>query len=552
VRVEQKRVFQASLAAIAVWIILYACIAPPFGGVDVFIFKDAGANLALNHRFESIPAPFFDGDPAPRFFSWYTPLYPLSYGIWGSVFGVGPYANAYFELALAAVALGFTLALALPFTQRSALRRWLLVGAVMTVPAGGVFYAADRPEILGYALSLALLIAWTRSASFRHSAVGIGASSLVFLAHPFAGIMMLIVTGYLTLTEPRPAGAADGPGLRLRTALAGLAVFLAVLGVCGLTLFAIDPQALGRFSHHALGSSSGAGVIRNIGSFGDLIPFYATQWRHAFLGSSIASLTMAGSLVVCAAVLLLFAIPLLMGAKDRPARVRDGLFACFLFVLILIPVLMFPRQNNYYSFTRALVPVVILASGSNAAAFLRTRDVPAILLMIGWLCCLPSLIVDVTTRTENLDSYRQAALGRPLLAGIATEDLVAASPALYYLLKPVHPKLVGIDYLDAGNSAAVNALVVGHAALPSGERRAPVKDDLQTFRWRAVSDESEPVLVSIFGRQLMRSQWGWNFDVYIRAADASAALSADPGTWPRTSQTRQDPAPVQRIASLRR
>jgi hypothetical protein len=138
------------------------------------------------------------------------------------------------------------------------------------------------------------------------------------------------------------------------------------------------------------------------------------------------------------------------------------------------------------------------------------------------------------------------------LAGIATDDLVAASPSLYYLLKPVHPALVGIDYLDAENSGGVNALGVGHAALPSGERRAPVKDDLQTFRWRAVSDESEPVLVSIFGRQLMRSQWGWNFDVYIRAADASAALSADPGTWPRTSHIRQDPAPVQRIASLRR
>lgn len=550
-RVEQRRIFSASLAAVAVWIILYACIAPPFGGVNVFIFKDAGANLALTHRFESIPAPFFDGNPAPRFFSWYTPLYPLSYGVWASAFGVSPYANAYFELALAAVALGLALALALPFTRGSLLRRWLLLAAVMTLPAGGVFYATDRPEILGYAMSLGLLIAWTRSTAFRHSAVGIGASSLVFLAHPFAGIMMLIATCYLTLTDPRSPGAADSLGLRVRTTLGGLAVFLAVLGVCGVTLFAIDPQALGRFSHHALGSSSGAGVIRNIGSFGDLIPFYVTQWRHAFLGSSITSLTMAGSLVVCAAALLLFAIRMLIDAKDRSARLRDGLFACFLFGLILIPVLVFPRQNNYYSLTRALVPMVILASGSNAAVFLRTRDAPAILLMIGWLCCLPSLIVNVTTRTENLDSYRHAALGMPLLSGIATDDLVAASPALYYLLKTVHPKLVGIDYVDAGNDAAVKALVVGHAALPPRGRRAPVKEDLQPLRWRAVSDASEPVLVSILGRQLMRSQWGWNFNVYTRSAEA-AGLSADPGTWPQTSHRRQDPAPVQRTASLRR
>jgi hypothetical protein len=516
-----KRELATIAMAAAAWLCVYGCVAPPFGGADVFIFKDAGANLALGHGFNSIPAPFFDGSSTTMIFSSYTPLYPLLYGAWAAVFGIGPYANAYFDLCLASVAMILVLKLVLPSVQSAFVRQLLIITAVIALPAGGVFLAVDRPEVLAYGLTLLLLAAWVRVPRFRHSAPAIGGSAIVFLAHPFAGLILLLVLSYLTLTDPTAECGKNAPKSRLLSVIGGWCLFSSVLFAVGAVFVLLDQHALERFSQHALGTGSGAGVMRRVNGIGDLLPFYKKNWRHAFLSSSIASMTMAGSLLVCTAVLLPFAGLLLARTQGWREQCSRGLFVCFVVGLLFVPILLFPRQNNYYSYVRALVPMVVLASQSEAAKLLRARHVPAMLLTIGWLFCLPNIAIAVITRVENLGSYRDMTARAPeLLAPLQGAYLAAVSSDLYYVVKPIDQNIVCIDYVTDKNAAKIDAVVAAHAGLPPSQARSSIKQELNSGSWRVLTPESEPVVLSILGKQIMRSQWGWSFDAYMRTAEA--------------------------------
>jgi len=509
----------------AAWTLIYALIAPPFGGTDIFIFKDAGANLALGHGFQSIPAPYFDGDPGLRPFASYTPLYPLLYGLWGKLFGIGAYASGYFDLALGIVASWLTLCLLLPAVEckRDRVLSATLLG--IAAPAGAVFMTSDRPELLGYAMSAALFLLWPHAAGSAWRTVAIiGASAIVFLAHPFAGLMMLAILSMLLMTDQLDLPSAGIE--RVRVLVCGWMLFAFVCATSALSLLAQDRTALRRFLEHAAGRGSGAGILRDLHGPRSFASFYLIEWRQAFLSSSIASLAMATSLLICLAIAAFSIVRALHNperagstTQDGAAQTREHVAAAFILAVFLVPLLLFPRQNNYYVIGRALVPLFVLTSGTSIADRLRRARLPLVLICTGILFAAPQIVVQVATRAENRASYEAAQQQmRATMAGIDPSQYIAISPVLYPLVKPTHPDIVDVDYLDRPDETGfVEGLILARAGTRFADAtRVPISPALTSVPWQPLNQPAPPVFIRVFGRRAMRAQWGWGFDAYRR------------------------------------
>ncbi len=508
-------------ALAATWILVYALLAPPFGGTDVFIFKDAGSNLALGQGFKSIPAPFFDGDPTPRIFSSYPPFYPLLYGLWGLSFGIGPYSSAYFDLFLAIAASSLTLYLLMPALEQR--RDRLLSAAIIGIaaPAGGVFMSSDRPEILGYALSVMVLLLWRKARGWAwRSIAAVGASALVFLASPFAGLITLTIVSLLLMTDqPESPSLARSGIARVRLLSCGWLLFAIVCACAAFLLFACDHDALRRFSEHALGRNSGAGVLRNIDGNRMLWPFYLMQWRHAFLSSSLLSFTLASSLPACLAIAVPYVAWVLLQPASSHIKIQSRIVGGFAIGLFFVPVLLFPRQNNYYALDRALIPIFLLISRTPAAELLRRVRLPLVLIGAGVLCAVPEILVELVQRYENHASYEYARQEiRAIAAGIDQSKYIAISPSLYPIVKPMHPKLVNVEYLDrADKTWFVDGVIVSRAGSRfTDATRIPLPAALSGIAWQPLNQASPPVFIRLFGKQAMSRQWGWGVDGYWR------------------------------------
>lgn len=509
----------------AIWILVYGLIAPPFGGTDVFIFKDAGFNLALGEGFKSIPAPFFDGNPTPRIFCSYVPLYPMVCGVWGLIFGIGPYSSAYLDLVLAIIASFLTLCLLLPIAGRKRDRVLCAVILGITAPAGGVFMSTDRPEMLGYALGAILLLLWRSAKTSASGRVCIlGATALVFLANPFAGLLMLGLVSTLLISDgSEPGGAYRSVVERGGQLVTGWLIFASICASTAVGFYLEDRAALQRFTEHALGSKSGAGVLRNINGAGQFSSFYITQWRHAFLSSSISSLTMASSLVLCFAI----AAPCLVWAASRlhgrAASTRAWLIAILLIGVLLSPFVLFPRQNNYYVLVRAVFPAFICVAQTPVAESLRRMRLPLLLVWVGALFSLPVILLQMMIRVENYNSYKDARKQiSAIAAAIDQSRYVAITPELYPLVKPVHSKVVDVDYLDRADKAEfVAGLIMGRggSSYPT-QMRVPIPAALADMVWQPLTKPTPPVFISIFGIRAMHSGWGWGLDGYRRSTAA--------------------------------
>jgi hypothetical protein len=88
--------------ALLFWFGLTSILGPPLSGVDVFIFKEAGANLALHRGYVASGVPG-STDLIPHLYAGYTPGYPFLFGVFAAFAGVGAYSSAYFDLILASM-----------------------------------------------------------------------------------------------------------------------------------------------------------------------------------------------------------------------------------------------------------------------------------------------------------------------------------------------------------------------------------------------------------------------------------------------------------------
>src|SRR5262245_38830775 len=89
--------------SLVLWSAISWVSVPRPAGSDVFVYKDAGCNLALGRGFHSIGLPGTD-DLQPHLFASNGPAVPFLFGLFAFLFGCNGHANTFFELLFAAVA----------------------------------------------------------------------------------------------------------------------------------------------------------------------------------------------------------------------------------------------------------------------------------------------------------------------------------------------------------------------------------------------------------------------------------------------------------------
>jgi len=181
--------------ALAFWEIVLEVHVP---GTDVFLFKEAGINLATKGRFVASFLPHMAfGDEKP--FAYYPPLYPFAFGVWSWIVGVGLKQSLLFDSVLTIIRTLLVLFLVLPsfpksfFEKEGKVLRWST--GVLLCLISLVSTDRDRPDEL--ALIWGLLLCLTlNSANPGRVKVALSAVLLacVGATSPACGVLFAMIT----------------------------------------------------------------------------------------------------------------------------------------------------------------------------------------------------------------------------------------------------------------------------------------------------------------------------------------------------------------------
>jgi hypothetical protein len=477
------------------WLILSLYLAPHMSGEDVYIFRDAGWNLAAHGSFQSAALVYMT-DLTPRLNAHYTPLMPLLFAGYAAIFPRNAYAGTVFNLLLGLLAAAVALECVLRL--RAGAMRNAAAAAVAAIPV--VFITYDRPEALALAL-FALTAAYSTRPAARPALAGL-LIALAFLAHPFAAVAAAVWVSALFLLRNW-----NRPGRWLRTfyeVAVAAASCLVPLVLVAFLYYSLDHDSLARFAEHTLGRASG---VHAAGSGG---------WLHAihkaiFGLSALAAFTYLASL---ASTFLLAAWAL--------ARRRDLGPPGWLPVLAgvgctLISVFLFSIQANYILLLAFLIPVGLLIVGRAES---RLAHPALALLLLAILVRLPGLGLELLERAQQLPSYR-AAKSQPayLRAQLSAPDaVVAVEGDSYDLFKPEFARMIRLDYVqDKDQYRSVAAVANCYDALhaPANAVR-PLPDRLSPSDFAMIQPDPQHTWIGLFGHRLMAAQWGYGCDLYVR------------------------------------
>lgn len=495
-------------AACTGWLAANCLMSPSMSGADVFIFRDAGWNLAQWGSFESAGLLYMRG-LAPRLYSHYPPLMPLLFAGYASAFPRNAYAGTIFNLLLGMLAAGIVLAAVL--RRRPSRLRFIAALAVAALPVAFVTY--DRPEALGLSLFCAAIAAASR-ANPLPLPIGL-LVAVVFLAHPFAAVASAAWIAALLFDRNRERSNRWAITLK-QLAIAGAAA-AAVLAPVALLYYSLDRESLARFAAHSLGINSGLGRAMNPQTQGG---FLHLLWFAASNLGFPEPLTY----IFSAASGLLLALFALRFRKRLDAR--DRLIAGAGLLSFFLALALFPVQGNYVVLLTFLVPAGLLIAAGESSVLSNCA-----LALLVWAIAINSVVVAMgyAQRAEQAASYR-AAKGQPqfLLTQLPSRDsVVAIEGGSYDLFKSQFHHLIQVDHSDdEGRFAALAAVVncYDSVRVPAGAVR-PFPSKLDAGDFRLIEAAPEHMWFTVLGRRAMRSQWGYGCDLYVR--DRSRGTSGE-------------------------
>ena len=489
------------------WLILYLLIAPSMNGTDVFIFRDAGWNLASSGSFESA-ALMYMRDLTPRLYSHYTPMMPLLFAGYASVFPRNAYAGTIFNLLLgllaAAVALFWVL------RQPESRLRNAVALAIAVLPV--VFITYDRPEALALVLFCVTIGAATASGS-QPAVVGLFIA-LTFLAHPFVAVTAAIWASALVLSRNWSRSTRWMLTLRQITIMGASAI--APLILVAWLFYSLDHDSLRRFAAHALGFNSGLGVLASSQShltFRQAL--YKASLAEGFLGAERYLLALASFLAIAA---WSFSRRKLL---HTPERLSIAAALC----CVAITVVLFPAQGNYVVFLAFAIPLGLLIAHCNQGY----RAGPALaLLLLAALIQIPACGLSLLERIEQRASFH-AAQNQPayLLANLPSPDsIVAVEGGNYDFFKPRLHHLIELDNAQGvkdygGLAAVVNCYEAFHGA---DQAVRPLPPSLNASEFQLIQAAPQHMWVTLLRHRAMRGQWGYGCDLYVRKNGADIAV----------------------------
>jgi hypothetical protein len=484
------------------WLAAYSILPPMMSGTDVFMFRDAGWNLAAYGHFESAGLMYMP-DLVPRFYAHYTPIMPLLFAGYLKVFPRNAYAGTLFNLfiGLSAAAAALGQVLAQPATR---LRNWTAL-AIAVLPV--LFVADDRPEALGLALFVAT-IAVAEASSARPIAVG-SLIALTFLAHPFSAVAAAIWVFALFLNRNW-----SGPrrwSLTLQEIAYAAATALVPLIAVAFLYHALDPTSLTRFLAHTRGPRSGIRIGVHGGESGTFLR--GVRWS-AFGVSGLAAWNYLSSL---AAVLLLIAWSAFRSRKlGASAWTLVAAAAC----CTLTAAILFSYEYHYVDELALLLPLGLLVAESHRS---RLAPVGICLLLVALVSRLPFLGFGLLVRSEQGPSYR-AALQQPrfLSSQIASPDApITVEGDSYDVFKPQFHHMIHLRDAEnihdfAGLAGVANCYDGFH-----GTGLRPFPERLNAAEFHLVQADPQHLWITLFGHRVTRAQWGYGCDLYVRNSASS-------------------------------
>jgi hypothetical protein len=487
------------------------CLIPPFFcGGDVFIFRDAGSNLAMEHRFVTSGL-LYAGDLQSRLFAHYTPIVPMSYGLFATVFGVGQRTATFFFLLTNAVIAGLAFYLLDKAGVRSRLEKAIRIAFIVLLPV--LFSEPDRPESAAIVLLMLTVIASLNSGRGSWAVQGIAVAA-TFLAHPYAGILAALWVAAVCGLRARLGQTRWSQAVMELVRSGGLTVL--VVAVLAGVFYWIDPTSLRRFLGHSFGGKSGLGILKpeeHAGLLGGIGTRYWELLRHNLTPHNPLYFSCFGLLVSLAVVGWRFG----RTAGGR-GPVEHWIAGTSLLALLTMPVL-FPNQGQYMAVATFFVAASTLAVSAKVHSPELARRACWYLAIV-LLSRAPMWFYYMLPRVQSAITFTQAA-HQPddLLARLPSRDAtVAILGGDYDLFKANLPHLVGVQYFVPGEDLTQ---VQGIAFCPTA---AADLSDGAFERWDVLDRSQFELLeraplrsrLTLLGHSVGQSYWGWGCNLYVR------------------------------------
>ena len=489
------------LACALGWLVLSLLIAPSVSGPDVFIFRDAGWNLAAWGTFQSAAGPY-SHDLVPRLYAAYTPIFPLLFAAYATVFPRNPYAGTVFNLILGLL----TAAVVLYWVLRQAASRMRDAVAWTIAVLAPVFIIYDRPEDVALILFSAVIALGLKP---RPRPVIAGALiALLFMAHPFGAVVASVWT-FALLLSCNWRSHQRGWRLAIKQAAIAASTTIVLLGAVAVLYSLIDRHALARFAANAFGAESGVGMTFSMRSFREFlnVPLYTLFASPVWWG-----LQYIPTLASCAFLVVWSFIHRKEFGYGEWLPIAAGLTG------LLLAIVLVPYQHYYVVFIAFCIPLGLLIWNPPAG---RLAAPALIMLLLAVLLNLPGLVISVILRVEQIPSYK-ASRGQPALLQSqlpSRDSVVVLAGSFYDLFKPEFRRMVELDYVNgdvnrfADVAAVINCYDGDHDAPGTA---APFPQQLNASEFHLIQQAPQHLWITIFGHKVMRGQWGYGCDLYAR------------------------------------
>lgn len=494
--IRRRHVWTIFALAVTFWAVAFLILTPSFSGEDVFFFRDAGWNLAASGRFETVVLK----DLRPHFYAYYTPLVPLAFAAFCAIFGRNEYSGTLFNALLGFLTAGAVLGLIFRSVPKSSMRN---ATAIVIAAFPLVFVSYDRPETLGIAL-FALTLAAISSQSPNIVIVGF-LVGITFLADPFAAILEGIVVTANNVAKGKSWKKPLLQSLETGGIAAALIAFVATL------YYFKDRTSLIRFASNAFGRNTGLGVVHT--SLANAHPGgkYLEALKH---GISDGGIVATWYFALCVSI----AIAMLVLSWANRADAHRRLLYLSAALMPILTLVLFPSESAYFSLAAVAAPLALLGLARS-----RPELAQIALGLILFICVsrTPPLALELLKQVESRSSYL-AARGQPqeIAAQLDPTDVVAIRGNEYDLFKPRLPRLVNAKYNLSDFSSdlsAIKGIVNCYDSFegPSTEIR-PLPSGFDPSQFTKIDSAPVHVNITLFGRRLMRRQWGWGCDLYVR------------------------------------
>jgi hypothetical protein len=311
---------------------------------DVFLFKEAGINLATKGRFVASNLPHML--PGQEFiFSYYPPVFPFLFGVWSKILGVGLRQSILFDGLLKTIRTLLLLLLVAPrigellksrFTEKIGIVCLGTVTLMAFLSTDG-----DRPDELAMIWGLLSWLAWTRRSKRALSGAFLGLSAAT---SPAAGVFFGL--GFIFRFLLKQLKFLDG--LFIGT------VASVTFAACNLPIYLADRQAFQRFSKQL-----------PLSTIPYVIPFaHGHSWKDftSSLMSPAQHLLEIGLPYLFCVFVLLVATILLWRERKEEGKLTFASYFWVSLVFVPLSLLVWSLQPFYLWFACLTLTIVILGN----------------------------------------------------------------------------------------------------------------------------------------------------------------------------------------------